>query len=328
MPNEQTVLILGANGRFGRAAQRAFADAGWRVLAQARRPLVDAVDARVSHLQADIAQPAAVAAAALGADVVVNAMSPLYTRWEAEALELNEAAVRVAAELGATLMLPGNVYNYGRWMPPTIDADTPERPSTRKGEIRCRMEARMREGCARSIVIRAGDFFGGAGAGTWMDLMIARDLRSGRVVYPGPWDLPHAWAYVPDLARTFVLVAQRRDVLEPHAALLFPGHTLTGEQLIGAITQAAWRLGLLPEGVEPTVRRLPWGVIGVAGLLIPMLREIWRMRYLWRVPHALDGADLERLIGVIPSTPLADAMFATLSTLGAPESGPGGVAPR
>ena len=35
----RTVLILGANGRFGAAAVKAFADAGWRVLAQALRDL-------------------------------------------------------------------------------------------------------------------------------------------------------------------------------------------------------------------------------------------------------------------------------------------------
>ncbi len=78
------------------------------------------------------------------AAVVVNALNPIYTRWEQEALALNDAAVTVARDLGATPMLPGNVYNYGREMPPVITDATPERPSTRKGEIRCRLEARMR----------------------------------------------------------------------------------------------------------------------------------------------------------------------------------------
>ncbi len=68
------------------------------------------------------------------------------------ALALNETAVRVARDLGTTPILPGNVYNYGRDMPPVITDATPERPSTRKGEIRRAMEARMRAGCARSII--------------------------------------------------------------------------------------------------------------------------------------------------------------------------------
>lgn len=32
-----SVLVLGANGRFGAAAAQAFRDAGWRVMAQVRR---------------------------------------------------------------------------------------------------------------------------------------------------------------------------------------------------------------------------------------------------------------------------------------------------
>ena len=34
--NANTVLILGARGRFGLSAARAFANAGWRVLGQTR----------------------------------------------------------------------------------------------------------------------------------------------------------------------------------------------------------------------------------------------------------------------------------------------------
>ncbi|WP_079415616.1 sugar nucleotide-binding protein [Thiomonas intermedia] len=304
----QKVLILGANGRFGRVVRRAFAEAGWAVIAQARGALRDAGDGCVRHLALDASSPAAIVDAARGADVVVNALNPIYTRWEQEALPLNDVAVAIARELGATLMLPGNVYNYGCEMPPVVTDSTPERPSTRKGEIRCEMEARMRAGCARSIVVRAGDFFGGPGSGSWMDQVIVKDLRRGRITYPGPLDLPHAWAYLPDLARSFVLLAQKRQQLPPHAALLFPGHTLTGAQLVAAITDAALQLGVLDGTTPPRVRSLPWGAIGVARIVNPMLREIWRMRYLWRVGHQMDPSGLEAVIGPAPSTPLAAAI--------------------
>ena len=309
----QTVLILGANGRFGRVARCAFADAGWAVIAQARGPLHDAGDARVRHVALEAAQPAAIADAARGATVVVNALNPIYTRWEKEALALNETAVTVARDLGATLMLPGNVYNFGREMPPIITDATPERPSTRKGEIRCRMEALMRAGCARSIVVRAGDFFGGPGSGSWMDQVIAKDVRRGRITYPGPLDQAHAWAYLPDLARAFVLLAQGRERLPAHATALFPGHTLSGAQLVAAIAGAAQALGVLDAATPTSIRALPWGAIGLARLANPMLREIWRMRYLWQVAHGIDGSGLERIVGLVPLTPLAEAMRATLA---------------
>lgn len=315
MRSAQTVLILGANGRFGRVAQTAFADAGWSVIAQARGPLRDTTDKRVRHLAVDAAQPAVIIDAARDAVVVVNALNPIYTRWEEEALWLNECAVTVARTLKATLMLPGNVYNYGQSMPNLITDSTIEQPSTRKGEIRCEMEARMRAGCAHSIVVRAGDFFGGPGTGSWMDQVIAKDILRGRITYPGPREVPHAWAYLPDLARSFVLLAQMRDKLPSHTNVLFPGYTLTGAQLAEALTDAAYAIGVLEDECHPSIRTFRWGAVGVARFFNPMMREIWRMRYLWQVPHQLSGDSLERVIGTVPLTPVTEALRNSLRTL-------------
>jgi nucleoside-diphosphate-sugar epimerase len=313
MSNLGTVLILGANGRFGRVARQAFAAAGWTVVAQTRRALLDAGAAR--HVAIDAGKPAAIVEATGVAQVVVNALNPVYTQWEEQALELNEAALSVARGLGATLMLPGNVYNYGRSMPPLVTEATPERPSTRKGEIRCRMEARMRASGQRTIVVRAGDFFGGPGMGSWMDQVIVKDIRHGRITYPGPLDRAHAWAYLPDLASSFVRLALVRDDLPEHASFLFPGHTLTGAQFVAAITEAARRLGVPGDSARIRVRSLPWGAIALARVFSPMMREIWHMRYLWQVPHGLSGDALERVIGAVPSTPLDAAVTASLRTL-------------
>jgi hypothetical protein len=46
-----------------------------------------------------------------------------------------------------------------------------------------------------------------------------------------------------------------------------------------------------------------------------MWRELVEMEYLWRVPHALDGSDLQRQIGELPATPLVDALTQALRAL-------------
>jgi nucleoside-diphosphate-sugar epimerase len=310
-----TVLILGANGRFGRVVARAFADAGWNVVAQARKPLVDPTHPRIKPLGVGVTDRDAVVAAAAGASVVVHAMNPLYTNWDAEALPLNAAAIAIARSLDATLMLPGNVYNFGSPMPAELTERTPERPTNRKGEIRCQMEAAMRAGAPRSIVVRAGDFFGGPGTGSWMDQAIVKDLAKGRITYPGPRNLEHAWAFLPDLARTFVLLAEARGRLAPHDSFHFPGHTLTGDQLVAGIIRAARRRGPLPVNGQLVVKGMPWALVGVAGLFNPLLRELAKMSYLWREPHRLAGAKLKATIGAIPCTPLDEALDTTLAEL-------------
>ena len=56
--------------------------------------------------------------------------------------------------------------------------------------------------------------------------------------------------------------------------------------------------------------------LDAGGLLVPMWREIAGMAYLWRVPHALDGTHLEHTLGPLYSTPLSEALRASLRRLG------------
>lgn len=316
MQHRPTVLVLGAHGRFGSAAVQAYAAAGWRVLAQARRALSPRAEgpANVEPVALPLADTDALVRAAAGARAVVYAVNPIYTRWDAEMLPLARQGMDVAQRLGATFLLPGNVYGYGESMPPRLDEHTPEQPSTAKGRLRVQLEAELAERAAsglRSIVIRAGDFYG-HGQGSWIDLLIAKRLAAGRLTYPGPLDVPHAWAYLPDLARAFVAVSARDD-LPPHLRLAFEGHTLTGAQLLDTLEAAARDLGI----AGPLTRgRMAWWPLRIAGVAVPMLRELARMSYLWRVPHALDGTRLQALAGPLRVTPPREALRQALIDLG------------
>lgn len=302
----ETVLVLGANGRIGRAVVEAFAAAGWRVCAQMRRAPVNPLPVGVTPVICDALDTAALIDAAHGADVLINALNPDYTRWDTLVPPLAASVLAVARASGATLMLPGNVYNFGAELPPVLTETTPEVANTGKARIRIALEQQMRDAAAngvRSIVIRAGDFFGG-GPGSWFDLVIAKDIAKGRVTLPGPAEVPHAWAYLPDLARVFVAVAARRAELPPFETLHYAGETLTGAQLHEALQQAWGR----------TLKRtqLPWWLFRLASPVVPMFRALLEMRYLWLQPHRLDDTRLRSLIGDPPRTPLIGALSASL----------------
>lgn len=317
--SKPTALILGANGRFGLAAAQAFDAAGWQVVAPLRRDAVPGMPAGVRVLRLPIEQTDALAREARGARVVVHAVNPVYTRWHTELLPTARAGMDVAQRLGARFMLPGSVYNFGSTMPARLTEQTPQRADTRKGEQRIALEAELERRCEAGLlaatVIRAGDFYG-AGSGNWFDQAIVKSMRSGKLVYPGPTDLPHAWAYLPDLARTFVAVAGRApSECGRFERFHFAGHTLTGAELLAGIERAAAALGVVPA--KPWSHgTLPWGVIRIGGLLMPMWRELAKMSYLWRVPHALDGSALERAVGPLPGTPVGEALREALRSLG------------
>ena len=260
---------------------------------------------------------AGVVAAATGARAVVYAINQPCALWPSQALLQARQGMDIAQRLGATFMFPGNVYNFGAHMPALLRADTPPAPTTQKGPIRVAIESEMQSRAAqglRSVVIRAGDFFG-AGSGSWFDSVVVKSLPKRKLTYAGPLDRAHAWTYVPDLARAFVAVANRAPQLPAFACLPFPGYTLTGAELLDAIERAAVALGL--HGPQAMRReRLPWGFIRAMRWLVPSWRGIVDLAYLFEVPHALDGEALRRTAGDLNITPIATALRATLVELG------------
>lgn len=318
-----TVLILGATGRFGGAATRAFAAAGWRVLAQRRKPRTDCLAAtNVEWLDADLSDPAALAARATGAQVVVHAMNPsAYTdaAWRAEAPGMMRAAIDVSRRLDALLMFPGNVYNFGAGMPAVLHEATVQRPTTRKGELRVELEAQLVQAHAswglRSVVVRAGDFFG-SGHGSLLDLVIARQLRRGRVGLPGSQDVRTPWAYLPDLASTFERVARHHARLDGVQVFHFAGHALAGQDWREVLQAIARQAGWLRAGERAKVTHMPWRLIRAGGLFVPALASLAAMRYLWTTPHQLANERLTNLIGPEPHTPLPQAARQALEDLG------------
>src|SRR5262249_24061081 len=155
-----------------------------------------------------------------------------------------------------------------------------------KGRVRVLIEDRLAEAAERglrTVVIRAGDFFGG-GSGSWFDLVLLKDIARGRLNYPGPIDLPHAWAYLPDLAATMVRLAAVRAALQPFDTFGFGGHAVTGRELTTAIARAYGR-GL-------AVKRMSWWLIRALQRFVPLSRELSEIAYLWNEPHVIDDSKL------------------------------------
>ena len=324
--SHRVVLVLGARGRLGAAAVAAFAASGWHVLAQARRAQA-AWPAGVVPVTVALADTEALVAAAAGASVVVYAVNPPYTDWARQLMPLACQGLDVAQRLGALFMLPGNVYGYGDQLPARLQEQTPQHPNHEKARLRVQLEAeiarRAEAGHLRGVVIRAGDFYG-SGRGSWLDLVVLKSLRSGKLVYPGPLDRAHAWAYLPDLARAFVAVAERATPgpapgMSAFDVLHFAGHTLTGAALLAAVAAAADDVGATPAVVARRGWRhgsLPWGWMRAAGIVVPMCKALAEMRYLWFRPHALSGARLLACVGELPQTPPRQAMRQALVDLG------------
>lgn len=302
----RTITILGAAGRMGEACAAAFLAAGWRVRGVARGAKLATLLSGVEAVEADAMDQASLIEACRGSDVILHALNPAYDNWAATVMPFAANVLAAAKESNATVMIPGNVYNYGTSIRPNMNEADPFAADTPKGLIRVEIEKLFEEAArdgVRTIILRGGDFFGGKRLETWLDLMILKDLKKGKFIWPGPYDIPHAFAYLPDFAQSFVRIADIRQSLPTYAALNFEGHTLTGEQMKQAAEQIAGKP--LKSG------KVPWPLLRVIALFSPLLKAVVEMSYLWRTPHSLDGQNLARLIDV-PHTQINDALKQTI----------------
>ena len=138
---------------------------------------------------------------------------------------------------------------------------------------------------------------------------MAKDLGRGRITYPGPLDVVHEWAYLPDLVATFVRLAAMRDKFGAFETFGFPGHAVTGREFVRAIEKAMRR--------DLTVKLMSWWLIHALRAIVPISRELSEMAYLWNVPHRIAGGKLKAAIGDIPHTGLDVAVARALRDLDA-----------
>lgn len=286
-----TVLILGAGGNFGAACATAFAEAGWTVRRYSRGSDMNA--------------------AAIGADVILNGLNPPnYHAWDRLIPRITAAAVAAAKASGATLIVPGNVYNFGIAPGPWSET-TVQHPVSRKGQIRAEMERTYRRAAQEGvqvIILRGGDFIDPARASTIMGRVTLRGLRRGRITAMGRPDVTRAYAYLPDMARAAVALAERRDDLSAFEDVPFPGFSFSTNHLADAIDRLT--------GSRPKVVRFGWWQLTLASPFWELARELREMRYLYDTPHRLDGAKFARLVPGFVATPFDTVIAAHLTPSG------------
>jgi nucleoside-diphosphate-sugar epimerase len=311
-------LILGATGGIGGELAAALTRHGWQINALHRNPAQPGGrdgPAGITWLQGDALNPADVIKAARGASLIVHAVNPPgYRNWGQLVLPMLESSISAARASGARILLPGTLYNYGPDAFPLLREDSPQNPLTRKGKIRAEMERRLKVAAAsgvRSLIVRAGDFFGPSAGNNWFSRGLVKPGKPvTSISYPGRRGIGHAWAYLPDLAETMTQLVERESTLPTFETFHYAGHwDADGTQVTQAIRAAVGNPNI-------AVRSFPWPLVTLLSPFVTLFREMQEMRYLWRQSLRLSN---ERLAGVLttePQTPLEQAVRTTLTGLG------------
>jgi len=313
---KQTVLILGATGGIGGAVARTLQARGWAIRALHRDAAkVSSKSPDYEWVQGDAMKAGDVLAAAQGASLIVHAVNPAgYRNWGTLVLPMIDNTIAAAKAVGATVLLPGTIYNFGPDAFPLLHEKSPQNPVTAKGKIRAEMEHRLEaasQAGVRVIIVRAGDFFGPGAANSWFSQgLVTPGKPVTTVTYPGRKGTGHQWAYLPDVAETMARLVDRRETLAPFAVYHMQGFwDEDGTRMVAAIRRAS-------GNPDMKVKAFPWWMMPFVSPFVPLLKELREMRYIWQEPLRMPNDRLIAAIGAEPWTPIDEAVRASLADLG------------
>ncbi|WP_158818715.1 NAD-dependent epimerase/dehydratase family protein [Methylocapsa sp. S129] len=312
--SKKIALVIGAAGGVGGETAAALVRHGWSVRGLTRRP--QPAKAGVEWIPGDAMNAADVLRAAQGAGLIVHAANPPgYRNWATQVLPMVDNTIAAAKAVGARIVLPGTIYNYGPDAFPVLRENSAQRPTTRKGAIRVEMEKRLQAAAgagAPALIVRAGDYFGPNTTGNsfFSAAMVQPGAPVKRIIDPARRGASHAWGYLPDVGETIARLMDRESELGDFEVFHFAGHQLAPGEMAAAIRAATG---------NPRLRAwpFPWPLVVALQPFVRLFHEMAEMRYLWRETISLDGGKLKAFLGDdLPATPLHAAVRETLVGLG------------
>ena len=306
-------LVLGATGGFGGAMVRALLAHGQQVRALVRDPSRARLPTGVEVVHGDVLDFAKLTEAAKGCKSVTHGVNVPYAQWQPTLLNATDNAIEAAAQAGATLVFPGNIYVfksiYEVPLPPlsgTLDVND---PPNKKGRLRVQIEEQLEQNVemrgARTLVVRTVEYYG-PGVDNGLVGPMFRNALAGK---PVPWFVNgkagHVFTYIDDVAQvaTRLLLRDDRPLWD---VVNVAGDCVTATDWAHALAKAA---GQPPAGV----RMMPRWQVRLAGLFDADAREFAELLHQWEAPILLDDSATRAALPKWSPTPMDRALAETMA---------------
>lgn len=303
------ILVLGY-GATGRAVVEDLRRRGAEVaVAQRRRP-TDLPDGVGFH-PCDLRDPVALRAILRGFAQMVLAVGLPYDRrvWRDTWPAIMRHVLDAAAAESVRVVFLDNLYMHGPQTGPLAET-TPLTRYGAKPAIRAAVTELWQEAAARGRVrfaaLRAPDFYGPGVALSHIGSSGFGALAQGKPAWLlMPPDMPHDFAYVPDIARAACSLLEADDDAFGQAWNVPCAPTRTAREILA--------IGARALDVDLRIRSVPLWLLPALGLAVPFVREVAEMRFTFDRPYRVDASKFARRFWADPTAFETGAVAAALS---------------
>jgi nucleoside-diphosphate-sugar epimerase len=302
-------VVLGGSGGAGAAVVRALRSQGKEVRAVSRNQPKH-LPVGTDWCSADIGDAANLRAVLNDAAVVYHCAQPEYAQWSKEFPTMNTNILTAVEAAGAKLVFADNLYMYDS-SHGAINETTAQNPVSKKGAIRKQLGEQLlewhRAGRVEVAIGRGSDYYGPGVHGSSAGADFFQRILDGK---PAQWagraDQPHAFTFIDDFARALVRLGETRSGFGK-AWVIPTVDALTAKDFASLIADVA---GKPDKGVSA----LPGWAMPLVGLFVPIMRELYDIRYQTEAPFTVDGRLFAKTFGFEP-TSHHEAVRTTLESL-------------
>lgn len=314
-----TTLVLGATGSIGYAVTANLLAHNLPVTILVRnRAKAEALfqhQTKLTIVEGDVQDAALLSRIAVGKDFIFHGINYPYDKWFGNMDTATNKVIDAAQQAGSVIIFPGNVYNFGRSAEP-IREDSVSNPCTRKGQLRVEIETMLEQaanvGKCRVMTVRLPDFWGPNVLNDGIRPIFENALK-GKAL---PWlinaDIPHQLVYTTDAAEIIVrLLLQEWDR---------SSYSETGSYNVwnyGGTTVSsmrAWFEQISAIAGQPAkVQVYSRFLLSALGLVMPVVREVKEMLYLYENTIILDDQKVKSLFPDFQPTHMKQALTETLA---------------
>ena len=203
--------------------------------------------------------------------------------------------VEACAAVGARVVFIDNLYQLGAQSEPRREdmplTDKGGKPRALAETTRIWMAASDR---VRVAALRCSDFYGPGVGVSHLGVSALGELAKGKpaqlVVPP---DMPHDFAYVPDIARAALMLLDAPDDAYGQAWNMPCAPTRTPREIL--------KLAAAAIAVRPKVMAIPLWLLPLIGLAVRFMKEVADVGFTWDRPYHVDASKFTRRFGFAPT---------------------------
>jgi nucleoside-diphosphate-sugar epimerase len=290
--------ILGAGGAIGIELAKSLKDYTNDIRLVSRNP--KKVNSSDTLFPADLTKREQIFEAVKGSEIVYLTIGLEYRTklWKEVWPPLMQNVIDACIAHGSKFVFFDNVYMIGGDNVRHITEDSPFSPTSKKGSIRTALDKmildKVEQKKLKAIIARSADFYGAEGSSSVLMELVYKNLVKGK---KAQWlfnaNMKHSFTYTPDAGKGTAMLGNTPDAYNQIWNLPTDKHSLTGKEWI--------ELFAGEMGKDDKFQVFPAWMVRLAGLFVPLMTELYEMRYQYDRDYFFDSQKFESYFKFSPT---------------------------